>query len=125
MGITQHISGTDNVKSCANLPCSAAMSVSRRRCQSAARAEQRSGRLRHGRLAQCFPAYQQVANEDIRKKFEAAWNAKLSPKPGLTIMEMMEAAGRGTIKAIYIMGENPMLSDPDLQHVKKNFKNWI
>jgi predicted molibdopterin-dependent oxidoreductase YjgC len=75
-----------------------------------------------GGLPNVYPAYQQVANEDARKKFEVAWNAKLSPKPGLTIMEMMEAAGKGAIKAIYIMGENPMLSDPDLQHVKKELQ---
>ncbi|MCX5848207.1 MAG: molybdopterin-dependent oxidoreductase, partial [Deltaproteobacteria bacterium] len=75
-----------------------------------------------GGLPNVYPAYQQVANEDVRKKFEAAWNAQLSPKPGLTIMEMMEAAGKGTIKALYIMGENPMLSDPDLHHVKEELK---
>ena len=75
-----------------------------------------------GGLPNVYPAYQQVANDDVRKKFEATWNAKLSPKPGLTIMEMMDAAGKGTIKALYIMGENPMLSDPDLQHVKKELQ---
>jgi predicted molibdopterin-dependent oxidoreductase YjgC len=47
---------------------------------------------------------------------------QLSPKPGLTIMEMMNAAGKGDIKALYIMGENPLLSDPDLHHVKKELQ---
>ena len=75
-----------------------------------------------GALPNVYPAYQQVANEDVRKKFEGFWNAKLSPKPGLTIMEIMAAAGKGDIKAIYIRGENPMRSDHDLHHVKKELQ---
>ena len=74
------------------------------------------------RLPNVYPAYQQVANEDARKKFESAWGATLSPKPGLTLMEIMAAAGSGAIKALYIMGENPLLSDPDLHHVKKELQ---
>jgi formate dehydrogenase alpha subunit len=123
MGITQHISGTDNVKSTANLSMLCGNvgieggGVNPLRGQNNVQ-----GACDMGGLPNVFPAYQQVANEDIRKKFEAAWNAKLSPNPGLTLMEMMAAAGSGTIKAIYIMGENPLLSDPDLQHVKKELK---
>jgi predicted molibdopterin-dependent oxidoreductase YjgC len=75
-----------------------------------------------GGLPNVFPAYQQVANEDARKKFETAWGATLSGKPGLTIVEIMNAAGRGDIKAIYIMGENPLISDPDLHHIKKELQ---
>ncbi len=123
MGITQHITGTDNVKSTANLSMLCGNvgieggGVNPLRGQNNVQ-----GACDMGGLPNVYPAYQQVANEDVRKKFEAAWNAKLSPKPGLTIMEMMEAAGKGMIKAIYIMGENPLLSDPDLQHVKKELK---
>jgi predicted molibdopterin-dependent oxidoreductase YjgC len=75
-----------------------------------------------GALPNVYPAYQQVANEDIRKKFEAAWGANLSGKPGLTLMEIMAGAGSGAIKALYVMGENPLLSDPDLHHVKKELQ---
>jgi formate dehydrogenase alpha subunit len=123
MGITQHISGTDNVKSTANLSMLCGNvgieggGVNPLRGQNNVQ-----GACDMGGLPNVYPAYQQVANEDICKKFEAAWNAKLSPKPGLTLMEMMAAAGKGDIKAIYIMGENPLLSDPDLQHVKKELK---
>lgn len=123
MGITQHISGTDNVKSTANLSMLCGNvgieggGVNPLRGQNNVQ-----GACDMGGLPNVFPAYQQVANEDIRKKFETAWNTKLSPKPGLTLMEMMAAAGKGDIKAIYIMGENPLLSDPDLQHVKKELK---
>jgi len=123
MGITQHITGTDNVKSTANLSMLCGNvgieggGVNPLRGQNNVQ-----GACDMGGLPNVYPAYQQVANEDVRKKFETAWNAQLSPKPGLTLMEMMMAAGKGDIKAIYIMGENPLLSDPDLQHVKKELK---
>ena len=123
MGITQHISGTDNVKSIANLSMICGNvgieggGVNPLRGQNNVQ-----GACDMGGLPNVYPAYQQVANEDVRKKFEGFWNAQLSPKAGLTLMEMMAAAGSGAIKAIYIMGENPLLSDPDLEHVKKELK---
>jgi formate dehydrogenase alpha subunit len=123
MGITQHISGTDNVKSTANLSMLCGNvgieggGVNPLRGQNNVQ-----GACDMGALPNVFPAYQQVANEDARKRFEAAWGANLSPKPGLTLMEIMAAAGKGTIKALYIMGENPLLSDPDLHHVKKELQ---
>ncbi len=123
MGITQHISGTDNVKSCANLSMLCGNvgieggGVNPLRGQNNVQ-----GACDMGGLPNVYPAYQQVANDDVRKKFESAWGATLSPKPGLTIMEMMAAAGAGIIKALYIMGENPLLSDPDLHHVKKEIQ---
>ena len=123
MGITQHISGTDNVKSCANLSMLCGNvgieggGVNPLRGQNNVQ-----GACDMGGLPNVYPAYQQVVSDDVRKKFESAWGATLSPKPGLTIMEMMAAAGAGIIKAIYIMGENPLLSDPDLHHVKKELQ---
>jgi len=119
MGITQHISGTDNVKSTANLAMLCGNvgieggGVNPLRGQNNVQ-----GACDMGALPNVYPAYQQVANEDIRKKFESTWGALLSPKPGLTLMEIMAGAGSGAIKALYIMGENPLLSDPDLHHVK-------
>ena len=123
MGITQHISGTDNVKSTANLSMLCGNvgieggGVNPLRGQNNVQ-----GACDMGALPNVYPAYQQVANEDIRKKFEAAWGAKLSGKPGLTLMEIMAGAGSGAIKALYVMGENPLLSDPDLHHVKKELQ---
>lgn len=123
MGITQHITGTDNVKSIANLSMLCGNvgieggGVNPLRGQNNVQ-----GACDMGGLPTTYPAYQQVANEDVRKKFEEFWSVKLSPKPGLTLMEMMAAAGKGTIKALYIMGENPLLSDPDLKHVEKELK---
>jgi len=123
MGITQHVSGTDNVKSTANLSMLCGNvgieggGVNPLRGQNNVQ-----GACDMGGLPNVYPAYQQVANEDVRKKFEAAWGANLSAKPGLTLMEIMAGAGSGAIKALYIMGENPLLSDPDLHHVKKELQ---
>jgi formate dehydrogenase major subunit len=123
MGLTQHITGTDNVKTVANLSMLCGNvgieggGVNPLRGQNNVQ-----GACDMGALPNVYPAYQQVANEDARKKFETAWQASLSPKPGLTLLEMMNAAGSGKIKALYIMGENPLISDPDLHHVEKELK---
>jgi len=123
MGITQHISGTDNVKSTANLAMLCGNvgieggGVNPLRGQNNVQ-----GACDMGGLPNVYPAYQQVANEDVRKKFESSWDAKLSSVPGLTLMEIMAAAGSGRIRTLYIMGENPLLSDPDLHHVRKELQ---
>ncbi len=125
MGITQHITGTDNVKSLANLAMLCGnvgiegSGVNPLRGQNNVQ-----GACDLGALPNVYPAYQQVANEEARKKFEEAWKVKgLSGQPGLTVTEMIPAAARGDIKAMYIMGENPMVSDADLKHVEEGLKN--
>jgi predicted molibdopterin-dependent oxidoreductase YjgC len=70
-----------------------------------------------------YPGYQKVDDPAIQAKFEKGWGVKLSSKPGLTVVEMMNAAAEGKVKAIYLMGENPMLSDPDTNHVEEGLKN--
>lgn len=123
MGITQHISGTDNVKSTANLSMLCGnLGVEGGGVNPLRGQNNVQGACDMGGLPNLYPAYQQVANEEVKKKFETAWNSVLSPKPGLTLVEIMNAAGRGDIKAIYIMGENPLLSDPDLHHVQESLK---
>jgi formate dehydrogenase major subunit len=125
MGMTQHITGTDNVKSCANLAMLCGKvgieggGVNPLRGQNNVQ-----GACDMGALPNVFPAYQPVANDEARAKFEKFWNVTPLPaKPGKTILEMMEAAHRGEIKALYVMGENPMVSDPDLSHVEASLKN--
>ncbi len=124
MGITQHSHGTDAVKSCANLAMMCGNvgieggGVNPLRGQNNVQ-----GACDMGALPNVFTGYQQVANDEARAKFEKAWHATLSGTPGLTIMEIMNGAHEGTIKALYIMGENPMLSDPDLTHVEEALKN--
>ena len=123
MGITQHISGTDNVKSTANLSMLCGnLGIEGGGVNPLRGQNNVQGACDMGGLPNLYPAYQQVANEDAKKKFEAAWKAVLSPKPGLTLVEIMNAAGKGNMKALYIMGENPLLSDPDLHHVQESLK---
>jgi predicted molibdopterin-dependent oxidoreductase YjgC len=120
MGITQHSTGTDNVLSIANLAMLTGnigrpgTGVNPLRGQNNVQ-----GACDMGALPDVFPGYQKIDNEDIRKKFEEKWDVKLSDKPGLTVVEMINAARDGKLKALYIMGENPMLSDPDINHVKE------
>jgi predicted molibdopterin-dependent oxidoreductase YjgC len=72
-----------------------------------------------GALPNVYPGYQAVVDASIRDKFEAAWGCSLPPSPGLPITEVINAAYRREIKAIYIIGENPLLSEPDISHAKE------
>jgi formate dehydrogenase major subunit len=124
MGVTQHTHGTDAVKSCANL----AMLCGNVGIESGGVNPLRGqnnvqGACDMGALPNVFSGYQQVANDEARTKFEKAWGVSLPASPGLTIIEIMNAAHEGKIKGLYIMGENPMLSDPDLKHVEESLKN--
>jgi formate dehydrogenase alpha subunit len=124
MGITQHTTGVDNVRSCANLAMltgnvgKTGTGVNPLRGQNNVQ-----GACDVGALPNVYSGYQSVADEKIRTKFEYAWKTKLPPKPGLTVIEMINEAYNGKIKMMYIMGENPMLSDPDINHVKEGLKN--
>jgi len=120
MGITQHSHGTDNVLALANLSMltgnigKPSTGVNPLRGQNNVQ-----GACDMGSLPNVYTGYQRVDNPDIQKKFETAWGYNLSPKPGLTLMEMLNAAHEGKIKATYIMGENPVLSDPDAKHAEE------
>ena len=119
MGITQHSTGTDNVKSLANLAMITgnvgrpSTGVNPLRGQNNVQ-----GACDMGALPNVYSGYQTVTDEANRKKFEDAWQSVLPPKPGLTILDMTNEAAKGNVTAMYIMGENPMLADPDLSHVR-------
>jgi predicted molibdopterin-dependent oxidoreductase YjgC len=72
-----------------------------------------------GALPNFYPGYQQVGDDAVRAKFEQAWGTPLSPNDGLTVTEMLPAILDGKVKALYIMGENPVLSDADISHVEE------
>jgi len=76
-----------------------------------------------GGLPTDLPGYQKVFKDEARVKFEKAWKVKLPSKVGLTVSEIMDEAEKGNVKFLYIMGENPMVSDPDINHVKKALTN--
>ena len=68
-----------------------------------------------------FPDYKSVEDEDVRNVYEELWNAELDNKKGLTVVEIMDAVHDDIIKGIYIMGENPAMSDPDANHARHGF----
>lgn len=118
MGITQHVTGRDNVWTIANLQMITGNlgkiggGVNPLRGQSNVQ-----GACDMGGLPNVYPGYQKVSDPQAQAKFEQAWKTKLSPNVGLTITEMIDGAYDGKIKALYVMGENPYLSDPDQNHV--------
>jgi formate dehydrogenase alpha subunit len=124
MGITQHTTGTDNVLSLANLAMLTGnigregTGVNPLRGQSNVQ-----GACDLGALSNVYSGYQRVTDQTIQQKFEKAWGAELDNKVGLTVVEIMNAASEGKVKGLYIMGENPMLSDPNLNHVKESLKS--
>jgi formate dehydrogenase alpha subunit len=123
MGITQHSTGTDNVRSLANLAMVTGQIGRAHTGVNPLRGQNNvQGSCDMGALPNVFPGYQRIADEALRKKFEAAWGVSLPDRPGITVVEIMNAAAEGKIKALYIMGENPMLSDPDLHHVEQGLK---
>jgi len=124
MGITQHVTGTDNVKTLANLALLTgnigrlSTGVNPLRGQNNVQ-----GACDMGALPDFYTGYQKVADSASREKFEQGWGAPLPQKAGLTVVEMMNEAGKGNIKSLYIMGENPLVSDPNLHHVEEALKN--
>jgi len=124
MGITQHITGTDNVLSLANLAMLCGNVGKEGTGVNPLRGQNNvQGACDLGALPNFYPGYQRVSNSKAREKFEKAWGVKLSSKEGLTVVEMVDAASEGKIKGLYIMGENPMLSDPNINHVKEGLEN--
>ena len=120
MGITQHSHGTDNVIATANLAMltgnigKPASGVNPLRGQNNVQ-----GACDMGALPNVYPGYQAVTDAKVKSKFEAAWGGSLSPSAGLTVTEIVEAAYKGKIKAMYLIGENPLLSEPDITHAEE------
>jgi predicted molibdopterin-dependent oxidoreductase YjgC len=119
MGVTQHTVGVQNVLTVANLQMLLGNlgipggGVNPLRGQNNVQ-----GACDMGGLPNVYPAYQPVTNEAARKKFESAWGVPLPEQIGLTATQMIPMAGTGEVKALYIMAENPIMSDPDTNHVR-------
>ena len=120
MGITQHTSGVDNVKSCCNLALLCGNvgvhggGVNPLRGQNNVQ-----GACDMGGLPNVFPGYQPVNDDSIRQKFAAAWGTELPERAGYTVTEMVQMMIEGDLKALYVIGENPKLSDADRNHLNK------
>ena len=119
MGVSQHTHGTDNAR------CLIALSLI---CGQVGRPGTGLHPLRGqnnvqgasdaGLIPMFFPDYKSVENPETRAKYESAWGVKLDPKRGKTVVEIMDAVHADEIKGMYIMGENPAMSDPDLNHAR-------
>jgi predicted molibdopterin-dependent oxidoreductase YjgC len=120
MGITQHTVGVANVVTCANLQMLLGNigvpggGVNPLRGQNNVQ-----GACDMGALPNTYPGYQNVTDPAAQARFEAAWGTPLSDKAGLTVTEMLKALETGKVRCLYITGENPMTSDPDLNHVRE------
>jgi predicted molibdopterin-dependent oxidoreductase YjgC len=124
MGITQHASGHATVMAIANLAMLCGnIGVEGGGVNPLRGQNNVQGACDMGGLPDVFPGYRKVADPEARAAVGKAWGATLSDKPGLTVVEMMNAAHEGKIKAIFIMGENPLVTDPNLHHVEEALKN--
>ena len=118
MGLTQHVSGTDNVLALANLVLLCGQIGRESTGINPLRGQNNvQGACDMGALPNFFTGYQPVADDAYRQKFAEAWGGPLPAQPGLTLGQMMDAAQQETLKAMYIVGENPVLADADAHHV--------
>ena len=119
MGITQHTNGTDSVLSCSNLALVTGNLGKKGTGVNPLRGQNNvQGACDMGALPTDYPGYQKVFNPEVQAKFEKAWGVPLNPKKGLTVTETIPAILHDEVKLLYIMGENPIVSDPDTAHVK-------
>ena len=119
MGISQHIHGTDNARCLIALALMTGQIGRPGTGLHPLRGQNNvQGASDAGLIPMMLPDYGRVDNPAVRAKFEAAWGAALDPRPGLTVVEIMDAIEHGQIRGMYIMGENPAMSDPDANHAR-------
>lgn len=124
MGITQHISGTKNVGALANLALLTGQIGRESTGVNPLRGQNNvQGACDMGALPNILPGYQKLEDEKVNKRFSSIWGENYASETGLTLGEMMDGAFNGSIKSLFIMAENPMLSDPNLNHVKEALGN--
>lgn len=120
MGITQHITGVHNVMALANLQMLLGnMGIPGGGVNPLRGQNNVQGACDMGGLPNVYPAYQAVTSDEARKKFEAAWGAPMSMQVGMTVTEVIPGVLSGKTKALYIMAEDPLMSDPDTHHVRE------
>ncbi len=120
MGISQHVHGTDNARALISLALMTGQIGRPGTGLHPLRGQNNvQGASDAGLIPMVFPDYQRVDAPDVRARFEALWGQELDSNPGLTVVEIMHAITDGKIKGMYIMGENPAMSDPNLNHARK------
>ncbi len=124
MGVTQHTQGTDAVKALANLAMLTGNVGKEGGGLNPLRGQNNvQGACDMGGLPNVVTGYQKVTDDDAMARFDEAWGRKVRREVGLTVTEMGHKAVSGELKALYIMGENPMITDPDLHHIEKALDN--
>ena len=120
MGITQHTGGHQNVLACANLAMlTGNIGVPGGGVNPLRGQNNVQGACDMGGLPNVYPGYQRVTDDGARAKFEAAWGVSLPDNVGLTVVEMVNGAETGQVRGMMIVGENPLLSDPDVNHARR------
>ena len=124
MGISQHTHGTDNARCLISLALLTGNIGREGTGLHPLRGQNNvQGASDAGLIPMVYPDYQSVSDPAVRAKFEQAWGVELDPEPGLTVVEIMAAALEGKIRGMYMMGENPFLSDPNVNKVRKALAN--
>jgi formate dehydrogenase major subunit len=120
MGVSQHIHGTDNTRCLIALALSTGQIGRPGTGLHPLRGQNNvQGASDAGLIPMFFPDYKSVEDPETRGFYEGFWGVKLDPKRGLTVVEIMDAVHADKIRGMYIMGENPAMSDPDLQHARE------
>ncbi|WP_280538840.1 formate dehydrogenase subunit alpha [Chromohalobacter sp. 11-W] len=120
MGISQHVHGTDNARCLISLALACGQTGRPGTGLHPLRGQNNvQGASDAGLIPMVLPDYQPVGDAQVRSAFEELWNTPLDETPGLTVVEIMNAIADGSIKGMYILGENPAMSDPDLDHARK------
>ena len=124
MGISQHVKGTDNARALISL-CLMTGNIGRRGTGLHPLRGQNNvqGASDVGLIPRYYPGYQSVTDHEVRRRFESAWGKALDPADGLTVVEIMHGALDGRIAGMFMMGENPFLSDPNMNKVRKALQN--
>ncbi|MCA3021404.1 MAG: formate dehydrogenase subunit alpha [Rhodocyclaceae bacterium] len=124
MGISQHVHGTDNARCLIALTLMTGQVGKPGSGLHPLRGQNNvQGASDAGLIPMMFPDYKRVDNPENHARFEKLWNTKLDDKPGLTVVEIIDAACDGSIKGMYVMGENPAMSDPDSNHARAGLAN--
>jgi formate dehydrogenase major subunit len=119
MGISQHVHGTDNARCLISLALMTGQVGRPGTGLHPLRGQNNvQGASDAGLIPMMFPDYGRVAKDEIRERFEELWGTSLDPEPGLTVVEIVDAIHADKIKGMYIMGENPAMSDPDSHHAR-------
>jgi formate dehydrogenase major subunit len=119
MGISQHIHGTDNARCLIALTLMTGQVGRPGTGLHPLRGQNNvQGASDSGLIPMMYPDYQRVSTPEAQQRFEKLWSTALDPKPGLTVVEIMNSAYDGKIRGMYIMGENPAMSDPDVEHAR-------